>query len=108
MFASVGNKFRDKSKCNRCRVGISTDAALLVSSGVVHPVVERFRAPQAVRVVELEQVDASARVRVAACVDLVLAVATVDGHHNGHGRPVGPAPAPCPPFVPPTTFHVLA
>jgi len=90
---------------------VSTEAvasALLVSSGVVNPVVERFRAPQAVRVVELKQIDASARVCMAASVDFVLAVASVDGHHDGHGRPVDPAAAPVPPLLPPTTFHVFA
>lgn len=88
---------------------LSTEAAsaLLVSSGVVYSVVERFRAPQAVRVVKLEQVDASARVSVAASIHLVLAIASVDWHHDGHGRSVCPAATPVSPVLPPTTFHVF-
>ena len=49
------------------------------SSCVVDAVVECFRAPQRVGVVELEQVDAAAGVDVTAAVDLLVTVAPVDG-----------------------------
>ena len=71
------------------------------SFGVVDAVVERLRAPERVRVVELEQVHARARVLVRAGVHLLVAVPPVDRHDDGRrrallhegggGRPAGAA-----------------
>jgi len=66
---------------------------------VEHSVVDGFRSPQRVRVVELQQVDAAAGIRVAAAVHLVVTVASVD-RNDLVARRTGVATTPT------TTLHV--
>ena len=49
-------------------------------TGVVDSVVECFRAPERIRIVELEKVNSRAGVLMRACVDLLVAITAVDGH----------------------------